>query len=84
VVFYGHLLKLAFLWVKVQPVLMEMLQDSPCYTLVFSKGLQVDQDVIKVDAYQALHDEVSEDVIHHGLEGGWAISEAKEHYTEKR
>ena len=33
----------------------------PCYTSVFSEGLQVDQDVIEVDAYEAFHDEVSED-----------------------
>jgi len=47
---------------------------------MFGKGLRVNQNVVKVDAYQALHDEVLEDVIHHALEGGRAISEAKKHH----
>ena len=35
---------------------------------------------IEVDAYQAFHDEVSENVIHHGLEGCRAIGETEEHH----
>jgi len=55
----------------------KMFQDMPRYCSVLNKGLRVDQNVIKVDAYQAFHDEVSENVIHHGLEGGRAIGETK-------
>ncbi|KAG5349479.1 hypothetical protein C0989_003549, partial [Termitomyces sp. Mn162] len=39
----------------------------------------IDEDVIKVHAHYALCYEVLEDVIHHGLEGGRAIGEPKEH-----
>jgi len=56
-----------------------MFQDTPHYCLVLSEGLRVDQNVIKVDAYQAFHD-VSENVIHHSLEGCQAIGEAEEHH----
>ena len=38
-----------------------------------------DEDVIEIDADNAFEDEVMEDVIHHGLKGGRAISKAKEH-----
>jgi len=61
-------------------VLAKTLWDTPHYPSVFSEGLQVDQDVIEVDAYQAFHDDVLENVIHHGLEGCWAIGETKEHH----
>ena len=59
---------------------MKVLQDTPCYTSMFGEGLQVDQDVVKVYTYQALHDEVSENVIHHGLEGGQTVGKAKKHH----
>jgi len=39
-----------------------------------------DQNVIKVDTYHSFHDEVLEYVIHHCLEGSWAIGESKEHH----
>jgi hypothetical protein len=35
-----------------------------------------DEDVIDVYAYDAMADDVFEHVIHHSLEGGWAISHA--------
>ena len=56
-------------------MLTKTFQNTPCYCLVFGEGLQVDQDVTEVDAYQAFHDGVSENVIHHGLESGRAIGE---------
>jgi hypothetical protein len=39
-----------------------------------------DEDVIQVDASYTLGDENLENVIHHGLEGGWAVSETEEHH----
>jgi len=39
-----------------------------------------DQDVIQVDHHNTFHYEVLEDVVHHGLEGGWTVSHSKEHY----
>ena len=39
-----------------------------------------DQDVVQVDHHNTFHYEVLEDVVHHGLEGGWTVSHSKEHY----
>jgi len=39
-----------------------------------------DQDVVQVNHYDTFRYEVPEDVVHHGLEDGRAISHAKEHY----
>jgi len=41
-----------------------------------------DQDVVQIDHHNTFHYEIPEDVIHHGLEGGWAISHSKEHHQE--
>ena len=61
-------------------MLVQVLEDPVNYALVFSDGLREDEDVIKVYTYSPFHDEVPEYVIHHGLEGGWAVCETKEHY----
>jgi len=37
-----------------------------------------DQDVIQIDHHNAFCYEVSEDIIHHGLEGGWTVGYSKE------
>ena len=39
----------------------------------------IHQDVVHVNHHIALIDEVLENVIHHHLEGGWAMGEAEEH-----
>jgi len=39
-----------------------------------------DQDVVQIDHHDAFHYEVTEDVVHHGLEGGWTVGYPKEHY----
>ena len=41
--------------------------------------VSVYQDIVHVDHHIAFINEVLEDVVHHGLEGGWAVGEAKEH-----
>ena len=46
--------------------------------LLFCPGK--DQNVVQIDHYNVFYYKVSEDVIHHGLEGGWAVSHSKEHY----
>ncbi|KAG6867658.1 hypothetical protein C0993_012664 [Termitomyces sp. T159_Od127] len=46
---------------------------------VLLKCFGVDEDVVKVYAHYTLHNEVQKDVVHHGLEGGQAIGESKEH-----
>ena len=43
------------------------------------QGLGEDEDVIKIHTQHSLCNEVTEDVIHHGLECSWAIGEVKEH-----
>jgi hypothetical protein len=46
---------------------------------VFFKRVGKDQDVVEVDGDSAFSDQVQEDLVHHGLEGRWAIGEAKVH-----
>ena len=41
--------------------------------------LGVYQDVVHVNSYVTLINEIFEDVVHHRLEGSWAVGEAKEH-----
>ena len=38
------------------------------------------EDVVQVYTYGPFHDEVPEYIVHHSLEGGWALCETKEHY----
>ena len=46
--------------------------------LLFRPGK--DQDVVQVDHHDTFRYEVPEDIVHHSLEGGRAVSHAKEHY----
>ncbi|KAG5334045.1 hypothetical protein C0989_004507 [Termitomyces sp. Mn162] len=64
---------------EVELVLVEALQDKTGDPAVFLQCFGVDEDVIKVYAHYTLCNEVLEDVVHHGLEGGWAIGETEEH-----
>ena len=57
----------------------EYVQDSGHYLLMMFDHVGIYQDVVHVDHHIALIDEVLKDVIHHHLEGGWTIGEAKEH-----
>ncbi|KAG5734891.1 hypothetical protein E4T56_gene13754 [Termitomyces sp. T112] len=63
----GHSTSLALLQFDVELVLAEVFQD------------EMNEDVVKVHAHYTLHNEVLEDVVHHGLKGGGAIGETKEH-----
>ncbi|KAG5350959.1 hypothetical protein C0989_008468 [Termitomyces sp. Mn162] len=73
------LFKLALLQLKVELVLAEVFQDKVSDLMVFLQHFGIDEDVIKVHAHYALCYEVLEDVVHHGLKGGRAIGEPKEH-----
>ncbi|KAG5337720.1 hypothetical protein C0989_009014 [Termitomyces sp. Mn162] len=64
---------------KVELVLAEVFQDEVSDPTVLLQHFGVDDNVIKVYAHYTLHNEVPEDVIHHGLEGGGAVGESKEH-----
>ncbi len=46
---------------------------------VFFLVLREDEDIVEVDGYFALGDQVSEDVVHHPLECGRRIGQPKEH-----
>ena len=47
--------------------------------LLFIDGLGEDENVIKIDYHMSFCDELLKDVIHHGLESGWTVGEAKEY-----
>ena len=60
-------------------MLLEYVQDlGHDLPMVFDCG-SVYQDIVCIDHHISFINEVLEDVIHHGLEGGWAVGEAKEH-----
>ncbi|KAG5348178.1 hypothetical protein C0989_010882, partial [Termitomyces sp. Mn162] len=63
----------------VELVLAEAFQDKTSDLTVFLQRFGVDENVIKVHTHYTLCNEVPEDVVHHGLEGGQAVSETKEH-----
>ena len=47
---------------------------------MFFEAFREDENVIQVDTYHALHNQVLEDVIHHHLEGRKRVGQSKEHY----
>ncbi|KAG5349823.1 hypothetical protein C0989_001718 [Termitomyces sp. Mn162] len=71
--------KLALLWLKVELVPVEAFQNKTSDLMVFLQHFDVDEDVIEVHTHYTLCNEVPEDVIFHGLEGGWAVGETEEH-----
>ncbi len=73
-------LKLTLLRLEVQFVSMQPLQNPACYCLEFRPGLSENEDVIHVDAYKAILDQIREDVVHHCLEGCWTVCESEEHH----
>ena len=57
----------------------EYVQDSGYnFLMVFDHG-SVYQDIVHIDHHVSFVNEVFEDVVHHGLEGGRTVGEAKEH-----
>ncbi|KAG5350172.1 hypothetical protein C0989_012409 [Termitomyces sp. Mn162] len=73
------LFKLTLLQLEVELVLVEAFQDKMSDLTVFLQHFGVDEDVIEVYAHYTLCNEVLKDVVHHGLEGGQAVGETKEH-----
>ncbi|KAG5328927.1 hypothetical protein C0989_010280, partial [Termitomyces sp. Mn162] len=73
------LFKLALLQLEVELVLAEVFQNEMSDPMMFLQCFGVDENVVEVHAYHTLYNEVPEDVVHHGLEGGWAVGETKEH-----
>src|SRR5882757_10055762 len=65
---------------EIEFVLSESFQYQTCDSVMLFHRLCKDEDVIQVDTDHTLGDEILENVIHHGLEGGWAVSETEEHH----
>jgi hypothetical protein len=61
-------------------VFVKSFKDESCDVMMLFHGLCEDEDVVKVDTDNSFHDEVLENVIHHGLEGGGRVSESKKHH----
>ena len=60
-------------------MLSEYIQDLGHNLLMVFNHVSVYKDIIHVNCHIPFIDEVFEDVVHPGLEGGWTIGEAKEH-----
>ena len=56
-------------------------KDFTCDSAVVIKVFGVDEDVVHVADEFPMADEVSEDVIHHGLECCGGVAQAEEHYS---
>ena len=72
-------LKCAFLSLEVEPMLLEYIQDSGHNLPMMFNCVSVYQDIVYVNSHIAFINEVLEDVIYHGLEGGQTVGEAEEH-----
>src|SRR6202789_2752798 len=48
--------------------------------MLFFHRLRKDEYVVEVDTDDALHDEILEDVVHHGLKGRRGVRESEEHH----
>jgi hypothetical protein len=76
-VFYVGTFEVAFVMSEEKLVFSEDVQDLSDDLAVFFQVLGEDEDVI-----DAVIDKILEDVIHHGLEGGWAVSNTIQHYQQ--
>ena len=74
------MLKLAFVMLEEEFVFSEDVQNFLDYLAVFFQVFGEDEDIINVYAYDTAANEILENIIHLGLEGGWAVSHAIQHY----
>jgi len=72
-------LKLTLVGMEVELMFLQQFQNLAGDLPVLFKGLCEDEDVVQIDHDHAFRDEVLEDVVHHRLEGGGTVREAKEH-----
>jgi hypothetical protein len=61
------LLEIALVMSQIELVLSHALQDDATDATMFLFGLSEDEDVIDVDAYDALENQILEDLVHHRL-----------------
>ncbi|KDQ30026.1 hypothetical protein PLEOSDRAFT_1027867, partial [Pleurotus ostreatus PC15] len=74
------LLEFALVCSEEELVPLEDLQDTPEDPAMLFARLGVDQNVIQIDNDHTFRNELPEEVVHHGLEGRWAIRQSEEHY----
>ncbi len=78
-VFDSGFLKLTFICLEIQLVLLQDLQDLSGDFSMFVNSFRKDEDVVQVDHDYAFCNELFKDVIHYCLEGSWAVCETEEH-----
>jgi hypothetical protein len=61
-------------------VFMKSFKDESCDATMLFNGFCENEDVIEVETDDTFHDEVLENVVHYGLEGGGGVSESKKHH----
>jgi hypothetical protein len=55
-------------------------EDKSCDVMMLFNGFCENEDVVEVDTDDVFHDEVLENVVHHGLEGGEGVNESEKHH----
>ena len=78
-VFDSGFLKLTFICSEIQLVLLQDLQDLSGDFSMFIDSFHEDEDVVQVDHDYTFCNELFKDVIHHHLEGSWAVCETEEY-----
>jgi hypothetical protein len=73
------LLKIALVVSQIELVLLHALQDDATDATMFLFGLGEDEDVVDVDAYDALENQILEDLVHHGLERHRGVGQSEVH-----
>ena len=63
-----------------QLVLGQDLQHSLDSLCMFFYRPSEDENVVQVDNYYTLCNEILEDIVHHCLKGSWTVGHSKEHY----
>jgi hypothetical protein len=72
-------LEIALVVSQIELVLSHALQDDATDATMFLFGLCEDEDVIDVDANDALENQILEDLVHHGLERRRGIGQSEVH-----
>jgi hypothetical protein len=65
---------------EIEFVLSESFQYQVGYSVMLFHCFCKDEDVIQVDTDHTFGNEILENVIHHGLESGWTVSETEKHH----
>jgi hypothetical protein len=72
-------LELALLRFDEQLMLSENLEDFPCHSPEDLKVGVEDENIVNVNQHATRVNAFPENLVHHGLEGGWAVAHSEEH-----